>query len=168
VIAKAHDLLSATGGGTEPLLLEETLLYASVDPTGAEAKLKTWLTNTVERMPSYRVHIRERRPLRRQIHCRACDHVTEQCPNCGKPFMWRPEKGVDTAIVTDLLSLAFQESYDVAVLVSSDADFIPAVEHLQEAGLKVINASWAGHGFDLKGKCWASFDLDSVAGTICR
>jgi len=45
--------------------------------------------------------------------------------------MWAPEKGVDTAIVTDLLSLASEDAYDVAVLLSSDADHIPAVEWVQ-------------------------------------
>ena len=54
--------------------------------------------------------------------------------------MWAPEKGVDTAIVTDLLSLAGEEAYDVAILVSSDADHIPAVEWIQAHGRKVINA----------------------------
>ena len=36
------------------------------------------------------------------------------------------EKGVDTAIITDLLTLAWEGAYDVAILVSSDADLVPA------------------------------------------
>jgi uncharacterized LabA/DUF88 family protein len=80
----------------------------------------------------------------------------------------KPEKGVDAAIVTDMLSLAWQNAYDVAVLVSSDADFVPAVERVQERGLKVINAGWAGKGHELKAACWGSFDLDTVTATICR
>ncbi|MFL6127975.1 MAG: NYN domain-containing protein [Mycobacteriales bacterium] len=82
--------------------------------------------------------------------------------------MGRPEKGVDAAIVTDLLSLAWQDAFDVAVLVSSDADFVPAVERVQEKGLKVINAAWQGKGHELKAACWASFDLDTIASTIRR
>jgi uncharacterized LabA/DUF88 family protein len=167
LIGEAQQLLDQTGA-TDQLVLEETLLYASVDPTGAEAKLRGWLTGVIERMPSYRVKIRERRPQRRTIHCRACGNDLEKCPKCAEAYTWRPEKGVDAAIVTDLLSLAHQDSWDVAVLLSSDADFIPAVEYLQGTGLKVINASWAGYGYDLKGKCWASFDLDAMARTICR
>ena len=76
--------------------------------------------------------------------------------------MWAPEKGVDTAIVTDLLALASEGAYDVAVLLSSDADHIPAVEWVQGKGRKVINATWANHGFDLAKTSWAAFDLDSV------
>jgi len=167
IIGEAERLIAETGA-SEPISLEETLLYASVDPTGPEANLRKWLTTVVERMPSYRVKIRERRPQKRSIHCGSCGTDTASCPSCQEPFTHRPEKGVDTAIVTDLLSLAHQQSYDVALLVSSDADFIPAVEYLQSNGLKVINASWAGYGYDLKGKCWGSFDLDSIAPNICR
>ena len=55
--------------------------------------------------------------------------------------MWAPEKGVDTAIVTDLLSLAGEDAYGVAILLSSDADHIPAAEWIQARGRKVINAT---------------------------
>ena len=82
--------------------------------------------------------------------------------------MWAPEKGVDTAIVTDLLSLAGEDAYDVAILVSSDADHIPAVEWIQSRGRKVINATWAHHGFDLKKTCWAEIELDPLMPFIKR
>ncbi|MFL6127976.1 MAG: hypothetical protein ACJ73E_02795 [Mycobacteriales bacterium] len=79
--------LSAAGGVlasvglSEPLELEETLLYASVDPT-ADAKLRGWLETFINRLPSWRVTIRERRPRPRSIHCRACGQETEKCPHC--------------------------------------------------------------------------------------
>lgn len=37
------------------------------------------------------------------------------------------EKGIDVQIATDLLLQALDDSYDVAILVSSDADLIPAI-----------------------------------------
>jgi len=79
-----------------------------------------------------------------------------------------PEKGVDAAIVTDLFSLAWEKAYDVAILLSSDADFIPAVTRLQEKGIKVINATWLQHGHDLAKQCWASFNLDDLVEEIVR
>jgi uncharacterized LabA/DUF88 family protein len=84
--------------------------------------------------------------------------------------MWAPEKGVDTAIVTDLLSLAGEGSagYDVAILLSSDADHIPAVEWIQGRGKKVINATWANHGLDLKKTCWAEIELDKFIPLMTR
>ncbi|HVQ91878.1 MAG TPA: NYN domain-containing protein [Mycobacteriales bacterium] len=75
---------------------------------------------------------------------------------------------MDAAIVTDLLSLAWQNAFDVAVLLSSDADFVPAVERIQEKGLKVINAGWQGKGHELRAACWASFDLDGLIAAVSR
>ncbi len=154
-------------GVTERLTLEESLLYASVDPI-EEKPLRMWLTNTIDRMPSYRVRIRERRPQPKTVHCRHCGAKFDRCSACGARYMPRTEKGVDAAIVTDLLSLAHQRSYDLAVLVSGDADFIPAVEYLQTNGFRVINGSWAGRDHDLKRTCWASFDIETIASTIYR
>ncbi|HEU0131831.1 MAG TPA: NYN domain-containing protein [Mycobacteriales bacterium] len=147
--------------------VEETLLYASVDPA-TETRLRGWLTSTVDRMPSYRVTIRERRPQRRPVHCRSCGADTERCPACGDVLRARVEKGVDAQLVTDMLTLAWHDAYDLAILVTSDADFVPAVQRIQERGLKVVNAAWRSKGHDLKAACWASFDLDEIAKTICR
>ena len=69
------------------------------------------------------------------------------------------EKGIDTAIVTDMIRLAWEDTYDVAILVSSDTDFIPAVEFLDHRGRKVIQAGFPHTGTALAGPCWASFDL---------
>lgn len=147
LLGEARALLQTTGE-TEPLALEETLVYASVDPV-EEVKLKRWLSDVIDRMPSYRVTIRERKPQPKIIHCRNCKATFDRCSSCGARYMPRTEKGVDAAIVTDLLTLA--PTYDLAILVSGDADFIPAVEYLQGNGsVRVVNAAWAGKGFDLR------------------
>ncbi len=73
---------------------------------------------------------------------------------------------MDTAIVTDLLSLAWEGAYDVAILVSSDSDLVPGVERLQEKGPKVINATWKSHGHHLAKASWASFDVDGLVGDL--
>ena len=154
-------------GLTDGLDLEETLVYASWNPQ-TEGKLKGFLDSFLDKQPSFRVKARERRAKGRKIHCPDCGHENDACQNCGHAFRWAPEKGVDTAIVTDLLSLASEGAFDVAVLLSSDADHIPAVEWVQEKGLKVINATWANHGFDLAKTCWASVELDSVVPLLTR
>ncbi len=48
------------------------------------------------------------------------------------------EKGVDAALVTDFLSLAYSGAYDYAVLVSGDADFISAIDEVKRYG-KIIS-----------------------------
>ena len=166
ILARSQLLLAPLGDPT-PLQLEETLVYASVE-SGKDSKLIGWLDNFLDRQASFRVIRRERQSRPFSVHCRECGQETSVCPSCGKGLRRAVEKGIDTAIVTDLLTLAWQDAFDVAVLLSSDADFIPAVQRIQERGLKIINASWAQHGHELKRACWASFDLDQIAPQIVR
>ena len=52
------------------------------------------------------------------------------------------EKEVDIMLATDMLSLAYQDAYDTAVLVSGDSDFIYTVEEVQRIGKRVENATF--------------------------
>lgn len=167
LVSEADRIVQETGGGEDRSVLEETLLYASVDPS-KDAKLRGWLENVIDRFPSYRVDVKERRPQRKSVRCKECGHEVTDCSNCGHGYSGMVEKGVDTAIVTDLLSLAWQDAYDIAIIVSSDADFVPAAIRLQERGLKVINAGWSGTGHHLAKACWGSFNMDDLAQGICR
>ena len=47
------------------------------------------------------------------------------------------EKGVDIRLATDMLVHAFQNHYDVAILVSSDTDFVDVVQGVKNAGKNV-------------------------------
>ena len=62
----------------------------------------------------------------------------------------------------------WEGAYDVAILVSGDKDFIPAVEHVQAKNFKVINAAWKNRGNELAKVCWASFDIDALIGSLTR
>lgn len=167
LLDQAKGLLQQVSGEAPDLDLEETRVQASVK-LPSEAPLKRWLTDFLDKQPSVRVKVHERRVRMGGIWCNACKTEFNSCPNCSAAFQRAPEKGVDAAIVTDLLSLAHDSRFDVAILLSSDADLIPAVDHLQERGLKVINATWAGHGYDLAHTCWGHFQLDSVIGLLDR
>lgn len=166
LLDEAEKQLEAAGI-RESLTLEETLVYASYNPL-TEGRLKGWLDSFLDKQPSFRVNTRERRAKPRTIHCTSCGHDNSACEKCSAAFVWAPEKGVDTAIVTDLLSLAGENAYDVAVLLSSDADHIPAVEWVQGRGFKVVNATWSKHGYDLAKTAWASFELDTVMPLLKR
>jgi len=52
------------------------------------------------------------------------------------------EKGVDVALVTDMLGFAFKNAYDVAILVSGDEDYVGAVDEIKRVGKKVEIASF--------------------------
>lgn len=167
-VAQAQDAI-ANAGIEDTLRLEETRVYASYNPARAEdTNLKGWLSNFLDRQPSFRVFTMERKDKPAKFRCRACQTDFGTCPSCSTPLVQSREKGVDTAIVTDLLSLAWEGAFDVAVLVSSDADMIPCVERVQEKGFKVINATWPIRGQDLAKACWASFDVMRVAPSLVR
>ncbi len=50
------------------------------------------------------------------------------------------EKGVDIMIATDMISFAYQDAYDTAILVSGDGDFVSCVRAVKDAGKHVENA----------------------------
>ena len=47
------------------------------------------------------------------------------------------EKKVDIKIAIDIVSLAYENAYDIAVLVSGDGDFVPVVKKIKELDKKV-------------------------------
>jgi uncharacterized LabA/DUF88 family protein len=57
---------------------------------------------------------------------------------------WVEEKGLDTSLAVDMVAL--QDNYDVAVVVSGDADSIPSIRHMKSrnkhtAAVEFINGS---------------------------
>ena len=48
------------------------------------------------------------------------------------------EKGVDVNLAVDLVTLAFENKYDIAIVISNDGDFVPAVKKAQSYGKKVL------------------------------
>jgi len=153
--------------GLGALTLEETRVYAGYE-AGRENALKNWLHNFLDRQPGVRVFTSERHWRKRPIHCRSCDTEIEECPNCNEPLGRAAEKTIDARIVTDLVGLAWEGAYDVAILVSAGKDFIPAVEHVQSKNHKVINAAWRGRGNQLASVCWASFEIDNLIDILKR
>jgi uncharacterized protein (TIGR00288 family) len=49
------------------------------------------------------------------------------------------EKGVDVNLAVDMVSNAYNNKFDIAILVSNDADFVPAVLEVQSLAKKVYN-----------------------------
>jgi len=112
----------------------------------------------VMRQPGVRVHCLDRRP-KQNPDCPHCYDQMNTCPNCKQAITATQEKGVDTLLVTDLLRLGLDGSYDVALLVSQDSDMAPAAEHLGTKGIKVIHVGIKHYGNGVASRCWAGFDL---------
>jgi uncharacterized LabA/DUF88 family protein len=67
---------------------------------------------------------------------------------------------LDTHIATDLIGDATFDVYDIAILVSEDSDFVPAVEFVQEMRSKtVVHVGFGGYPSDLRNKCRHRIDL---------
>jgi uncharacterized LabA/DUF88 family protein len=52
------------------------------------------------------------------------------------------EKGVDVCIATKLVKGAMGNLYDVAILLSGDQDFVPALEEVRQEGKRVVVAQF--------------------------
>lgn len=52
------------------------------------------------------------------------------------------EKGVDVALATDLIGMAWEDAYDIGVLVSGDADYTEVVKKLMGKGRGIELVSW--------------------------
>ena len=76
------------------------------------------------------------------------------------------EKGVDVRMATDMISLAWVDNYDIAVLVSSDRDFVPVAEFLETKGIKVIHGAFPPKGKEVSKKCWGSINIASIRESI--
>lgn len=63
----------------------------------------------------------------------------------GWPATPATEKGIDVAIAVDLVRLAMEREYDVAILMSADTDLLPAIETIYQLRLAHIEvAGWRG------------------------
>lgn len=52
------------------------------------------------------------------------------------------EKGVDVKLAVDMLRLAYSNAYEIAILVSGDADFVLAIKAAQDFGKETINVAF--------------------------
>lgn len=146
------------------------IIYSSYDPNKAEGrKFNNWATTWLNRQPGIQVVNSARHP-KNPPTCQTCHRTVANCPHpqCGAALAGTVEKGVDIAIVTDMIRLAWEGAYDIAVLASSDADLVPAVKFLNQKGHRVIQAGFPPSGVNLATACWASFDMFKLRHEIER
>lgn len=151
-----------------PLDFDGTNVYVSYNPSSPPGKrLRNWCINTLDRFPGVRVTTKERKSRKKPV-CPNCHQQIAACPHCNGTMERTIEKGIDTAIATDMISLAWEGAWEVGILVSSDRDHIPAVDFLTNKGLRVINVFFPPDGMHLARNCWASIDLTPHLAAISR
>lgn len=162
-VAEAAQLL----GGA--VTYEAMHVYGSYDPAKPnDAKFKNWFTTWLDKLPGVHSVLLERQKKRNHIHCPLCHGEVSECPHCQGDLRGTEEKGVDTRIATELISLAWSNGYDVAIIVSADRDFVPVADFLQSRGIKVIHAAFPPSGSQLSQRCWGNFSVISLMDKIRR
>lgn len=138
-------------GPTTEMAYKGTQVYASVNPIpgSPDARLKGFLHGVLGQMTGYRVHVRDRRFKR------------DSCPHCRAAIDRMVEKGVDSSIVTDLFDGAINNAYDIAVLISNDSDFVPAIQTIQERlNKQIIHVGFRRGGDHVRTAAWSHIILD--------
>jgi len=59
------------------------------------------------------------------------------CFKCGNIIHTYEEKETDVRVATQIVSDAYEQEYDVAIVVSADSDMVPAIELAKKIGKKV-------------------------------
>ena len=85
------------------------------------------------------------------------------CFKCGSANTFTVEKRIDTQLTADMIRLAAVGAYDVAILVSGDADFIPAIEAVAALGKQVWIATWSitELSMDLRRHCFSWISIQA-------
>ena len=76
-------------------------------------------------------------------------------------------KGDDTHLVSDLVGEAYENLYDIAIIVSGDEDFISPIKRVRKLGKKIENAWFSSSSsFNLRNACDNSIHLNKIISEI--
>ncbi len=138
-------------------------VYGSYDPNKeSDVKFRSWFSNWLDKRPGVHAVMLPRQKKKGYPKCPACHSEVTHCVSCAADMRGTEEKGIDSTIVKDMISLAWEDAYDVAVLVSADRDFVPVAEFLQTKGIKVIHGCFPPKGSELSQKCWGNFNITNL------
>jgi len=146
-----------------------THVYASIDAMNPnDKKLNAFLHDHMDGFPGYSVMVKERRPTSPpKCNHADCRKYITNCPFCKGTLRRTVEKGIDTALLTDMIRSAFDNTFDAAVLISEDSDFVPAVKLIQERWTKQIHhAYFRGRSEELRNACWNHIYFDDFMGEL--
>ena len=144
-----------------------THVYASHAPgQGRDSGLRRFFA-AMEGFRGYDLFLKER-ATRSPANCTnpQCRQPVNVCPHCRQAIRRTVEKGVDTALATDLIRFGIDGHYDRAVLVAADADHIPAVRFLSGRGKRVTHAWFRGSAVELRNACWEHVHFEDLMGDL--
>lgn len=144
-------------------------VYGSFDPgKPQDVGLRNWFSNTLDKFPGVHATLLPRQQKKSPPKCPSCQVEVPTCTSCGADMRGTEEKGVDTRIVADMISLAWANAFDAAVLVSADRDFVPVADFLQTKGIKVVHGAFPPKGSHLSQSCWGSINVTKLMPSFQR
>ncbi len=143
-------------------------VYGSYGQSSKDRGMRRWAETILDRFPGVQVTMLPRQRKQSGPECPSCFEAILICPKCGSDMRGTEEKGVDTRIATDVIKLAWANNYDVAVLVSSDRDFVPVVEFLATRGFKTIHGAFPPLGIGLSQACWGNIAIPRIMEKFSR
>jgi uncharacterized LabA/DUF88 family protein len=128
-------------------------VYASTHPEPKEhdKQLEHWLRFGLDQMAGYTV--------------KTCVRQRTQCNHDKyEPHVHFVEKGVDTMLVCDMLSLAMRGSYDIGVVISDDSDLVPSIQSVQDVlDRQIVHVGFKDESRGLvRSVAWAHLLLDDL------
>ncbi len=81
---------------------------------------------------------------RRAVRCPRCKKVIPKCPSCLNELVTLVEKKTDVNLAIDLVQLAFENKYDIAIIVTGDGDFAGAVQLAKKYEKTIKHARFEG------------------------
>lgn len=145
-----------------------THIYTSYNSSSiTEQKYRNWTSNFLSLQPGMKVTCLDRHK-KGNVTCPSCQHTISNCPNCSNELKPTQEKGIDTRLSLQMLDLASNNSYDIAVILSHDADMVPAVEFVQARGKIVFHFGISPLGAELRKACNHHYDIKNVLNEIKR
>lgn len=99
-----------------------------------------------------------------QVHKFRRKQYRLECARCQNEIKFTKEKEVDTSMVADMVRMAALSAYDIAILLSGDADYIPAIESVSTLGKESWIASWNGSGLSDRARAAAIDHINLVDG----
>lgn len=112
-----HRPINNHRGDGKKFSVRRTIFYDALDPSSAEFEQRDDHLDRLSRLPDMTVRL---------------GHVTRD--DKGN----RRQKGVDMQIGIDMIEVARSGFVEYIALAAGDADFAPAVRHVQDMGLKVF------------------------------
>ncbi len=142
--------------------LQDFNIFGSYSRNPQDAKLKNWATTFLPKIPGANVTFLERQKQLTGPACPTCHFIISQCPKCSSSMLGSEEKCIDTLIATTMLQDAWMKKYDIAIIISADKDFIPAIDFLRTTGIRTIHGQFGHQGMELTKHCWGRFNLQTV------